>query len=87
MDIASIIVSATPAITAVIGIVVALIVGIKKIKRATGDTTREVKRFSEGDKELKQHLREVQRENAELKHQLDKVMAKLTHVHFVDKEE
>lgn len=74
-----------PAVTAIIGIVVALGVGVGKIKQANADTRKEVKNLSEGDKGLKKQLREVQKENAELKAQLNEVLARMKHLYFVEK--
>jgi len=86
MDIASIIVAATPAITAVIGIIVSLVVGIKKIKKTNLETKYSVDSMSKHSKDLELELAKISKENAELKRTLMKVMSKLEHVHFVDKE-
>lgn len=76
----------SPAITAFIGIVVSLIVGIKKIKQHNNDTLEEIKGANARIIELYQEevakRQEVQRENEEIKRDLRKVMAKLNHVHF-----
>lgn len=76
-----------PAVTAIIGIVVALGVGVGKIKQANSETRKEVKNLSEGDRGLKKQLREVQKENAELKAQLNEVLARMKHLYFVEKPE
>ena len=81
------IISIVPAVTAVIGMIVALGVGIGKIKKANSETTKEVKDLSKTDKELKAELRNVHKENAELKKQLNEVAARLKHMYFVEKEE
>lgn len=76
----------SPAITAFIGIVVSLIVGIKKIKQHNNETLDEIKSANARIIELYQEevakRQEVQRENEEIKHYLRKMMAKLNHVHF-----
>ena len=76
----------SPAITAVIGIIVSLIVGIKKIKANNEQTIQEVKSNNEQILELYKEEKEkreaAQRENNELKKDLRKIMAKLNHVHF-----
>ena len=76
----------SPAITSVIGIIVALIVGIKKIKNSNDKTLDEVKTSNAKILALyveeKEKREEVQRENSELKRDLRKIMAKLNHVHF-----
>lgn len=99
-EIYAIIIAAAPAITAVIGIVVALGVGIGNIKRANNTvineskdahqkTMAEIKISNEELKafnvELVKTNQELKRENAELKEQLTKVMDKLNHVHVKDK--
>lgn len=76
----------SPAITSVIGIIAALIVGIKKIKDSNNKTLDEVKTSNAKILALyveeKEKREEVQRENSELKRDLRKIMAKLNHVHF-----
>lgn len=78
----------SPAITAFIGIVVSLIVGIKKIKAHNNETLSEIKDSNAKIIELYQKevekRQEVQRENEEIKKDLRKMMAKLNHVHFID---
>ena len=82
----SYIIEFSPAITSVIGIIVALIVGIKKIKNSNDKTLDEVKTSNAKILALyveeKEKREEVQRENSELKRDLRKIMAKLNHVHF-----
>lgn len=87
------ILSLAPAITSIIGIVVALIVGVKKIKRVNLDTENSVK-------DIKKELEKTKEENKALKTQLEvsnsrlgqvsgelsKINAKLNHIH-VKKEE
>ena len=79
----------SPAITAFIGIVVSLVVGIKKIKAHNNETLDEIKSANAKIIELYQQevekRQEVQRENEEIKKDLRKMMAKLNHVHFDDR--
>lgn len=83
-----IIIAAAPAITAVIGIIVSLIAGIKRIKQANIDTIEECRKQNaavvENVAQIAQKNDELTRENAELKRDLRKVMAKLNHVHLID---
>ena len=87
-EIYAVIIAAAPAITAVIGIVVALGVGIGNIKRANRDTLSEVRSknasLEEKVDQVVQKNAELMRENGELKRDLRKVMAKLNHVHIED---
>ena len=79
----------SPAITAFIGFVVSLIVGVKKIKAHNDQTLDEIKSANAKIIELYQQevekRQEVQRENEEIKRDLRKMMSKLNHVHFDDK--
>ena len=79
----------SPAITSFVGILVSLIVGIKKIKAHNKDTLDEIKTANAKIIALYQEevekREEVQRENNELKRDLRKIMAKLDHVHFEEK--
>lgn len=84
-QITELILNLSPAITAVIGIIVALIVGIKRIKQANSDTLNECRKqnaaVAEHVAQIAQKNDELTRENLELKKDLRKVMAKLSHVH------
>lgn len=79
----------SPAITAVIGILVSLIVGIKKVKNHTDAVLRDVKSTNEQILERHDQLvadnAELRHENEELRRELAKLMAKLNHVHFIEK--
>ena len=79
----------SPAITAMISVIVAIIVGFKKIKGHNDETLKEVKDSEQRiiliNEQRNEDLEELRRENAELKADLRKVMAKLEHVHFKDK--
>lgn len=76
-----------PSVTAVIGMIVALGVGIGQIKRANNDSVKEVREVSKSDKDLKKQLRDVHRENEQLKAQLNEVLARMKHMYFVEKPE
>lgn len=84
-QITELILNLSPAITAVIGIIVALIVGIKRIKQANTDTLNECRKQNAAVAaevaQIAQKNDELTRENLELKKDLRKVMAKLSHVH------
>lgn len=87
-EIYAVIIAAAPAITAVIGIIVALGVGIGNIKRANRDTLSEVRSknasLEQKVDQIAQKNAELMQENSELKRDLRKVMAKLNHVHIED---
>lgn len=99
-EITNIIMSCAPAITAVIGIIVALGVGIGNIKRANKDTVESAKQahrdtieevrkqnaeIIENVAQIAKNNEKLKQENEELKGILRKVMAKLNHVHIDDK--
>lgn len=83
-----IIIAAAPAITAIIGIIVSLVAGIKRIKHDNTKTLDEIRdknaKVIENVAQIAQNNEELKRENEELKRDLRKVMAKLNHVHIVD---
>ena len=83
------VIAAAPAITAVIGILVSLIVGIKKVKNTTDSTLSEVKRnnaeIAHNVEKLVQRNLELEEENKELKKELRTTLAYLKRVK--DKEE
>jgi len=76
-----------PAFTAVVGMITTLGIAIGKIKKANSETKEEVKVMTENDRALKKQLREVHKENAELKEQLNKISARMNHMYFVEKPE
>jgi len=76
-----------PAVTALVGMAVCVGVGVGKIRKANRDTVDSIDRVSRKSQSLESQLSEVHAENVELKRQLRKVMAKLDHVHIVEKEE
>lgn len=79
----------SPAITAMISVVVAIVVGFKKIKGHNDKTLGEIRdteqRIIVINEQRNEDLESLRRENAELKADLRKVMAKLEHVHIKDK--
>jgi len=79
----------SPAITAMISVIVAIIVGFKKIKGHNDQTLKDLKdaeqRIIVINEQRNEDLESLRRENAELKADLRKVMAKLEHVHIKDK--
>jgi len=83
-----IIISAAPAITAIIGIIVSLVAGIKRIKQANRDTLDEIRSKNaaivENVAQIAQNNEELKRENEELKRDLRMMVAKLNHVHIID---
>ena len=82
------IIELSPAITAVIGILVSLIVGIRKIKDHTGKVLNDVqetnRQILERHEQLVEDNAELRRENEELKLQMSRLLARLEHVHFVE---
>lgn len=87
-QITALIISLAPTISAVIGIIVSLAVGIKRIKQANKDTLDECRKQNAEVVIKVEHVAKdnenLKRENEELKKDLRKVMAKLCHVHIVD---
>ena len=98
-SITALIMSIAPAVTAVIGIIVALGVGIGNIKKANQDTVNTAKKahkdtidmlaeqnakLMENVSQIAQNNVELVRENEELKRHLRKIAAKLDHVHIID---
>lgn len=83
-----IIIAAAPAVTAIIGIIVSLVAGIKRIKRANTDTLEECRKQNaaviENVAQIAQKNEELTKENAELKHDLRVMMAKLNHCRFTE---
>jgi len=83
------IIAAAPAITAVITALVSLIVGIKRIKNTSDKTIKEIKENSKDLRDenvyLRRAVRKVEQENAELKENLNEVLARMKHLYFVEK--
>lgn len=78
----------SPAITAMISVIVAIIVGFKKIKGHNDKTLGELKETEQriiiiNEQRVKDN-EDLRRENAELKADLRKVMAKLNHVIIIE---
>lgn len=87
-EITALIMSLAPTISAVIGIIVSLVVGIRRIKHDNRDTLAECRKqnasIRENVAQIAQKNEELRQENAELKRDLRKVMNKLNHVHVED---
>lgn len=81
------ILSLVPAVSALVGMVVCVGVGVGKIKQANRDTVESIDAVGKRSENLENQLANVQHENAELKKQLRQVMAKLDHVHVVEDKE
>lgn len=96
-EITAFIITLAPTISAVIGMIVTIVVGIKKIRSASDDTLKRVKQANSDTLEecrkqnaeviqnvaqIAQKNDELTRENAELKRDMRKIMAKLNHVHI-----
>ncbi len=67
-----------PAVTALMGIIAAVAIGIKKIKNSNDET---VEKVTENDRLLKKQLIEVQAENIELKKTLNLLLKQQAKVH------
>lgn len=85
-EINALIISLAPTVSAVIGIIVSLVVGVKRIKQ---DNIKTIKEIHSSNADLAERVEQVvadneelTRENLELKKDLRKVMAKLNHVHI-----
>ena len=87
-EITALIMSMAPTISAVIGIIVSVAVGIKRVKQTNRDTLDECRKQNasviENVAQIAQNNEDLRRENEELKRDLRKVMAKLNHVHIKD---
>lgn len=98
-EITAFIITLAPTISAVIGMIVTIVVGIKKIRSASDDTLNRVKQANldtleecrkqnaeviQNVAQIAQKNDELTRENAELKRDMRKIMAKLNHVHIKD---
>ena len=85
-QITDIIIAAAPAITAVIGIIISLVAGIKRIKQANRDTLEEIKdknaQLMKNVAEIAQNNVDLARENAELKEDLREVMCHIKKIEF-----
>ena len=77
------IIELSPAITALIGVVVALVVGIKKIKKANEETVRDVKATN---KEIKEANIALLKENVELKGEIKTLMRHIKNIKTTEDE-
>ena len=80
-------ISITPAVTAIVGAITVVGVGIGKIKKANKDATNEIKEMHDENVELRKELKEVAKENKELKQSLRKVTARMEHMYYVEEKE
>lgn len=75
----------SPAITALIGIIASMVVGIKKIKGHNEKTLNEVKtteaRIIEINTQMIEENQKLRNENAELKDALNEVIRRMNHIH------
>ena len=75
----------SPAITAVIGILVSLIVGIKKIKGHNDKTLEEVKaaeaKIVDLNAQILEENEKLRNENQQLQNKLDGIIAHINHIH------
>lgn len=76
-----------PAVTALTGMAVMIGVSIGKIKRSVNLVDGSLGTIKSQSKFLEAQLSAVQKENVELKKQMTKLMKKVEHIHFVDKED
>ena len=75
------IIELSPAITALIGVVVALVIGIKKIKQTNEETVKDVRATN---KEMLARNIELQKENLELKKELKQAMRHIKNIKLKD---
>lgn len=81
------ILSIVPAVSAITGMAVMIGIGIGKIKKSVSSVDGSLNSIKSQSKLQQAQLSAVQKENAELKKQMTKLMKKIEHIHFVDKEE
>lgn len=75
-----------PAFTAVVGMITTLGVAIAKIKNAHKDATKEIKEAHTENLAIRREMRELAKENKELKQHLNKITARMEHMYWVEKE-
>ena len=73
-----------PSFTAVVGIVTTLGVAIGKIKQANKEATDEIKEAHAENIAIRKEMHEIYKENAELKRNLIKITAKMSHMYFIE---
>ena len=81
------IISLVPAVTATVGMIVALGVGIGKIRKANKDATNEIKETHKENVELRRELADVVKENKELKQSIKKITARMEHMYYIEEKE
>lgn len=67
----------SPAVTALVAIIVTVAVGVGKVRNAINGNTESVERTRKSDKELKAQMVKVLKENEELKHTIVELNKKL----------
>lgn len=93
-DLITYVLTLTPSITAITGLIVTIMVGIKKVKKAGTEATSEVKEIAKENKQIRGEMAnilaenaELKKENVELRREQAKLNARLSHMYFVEKEE
>lgn len=74
VEIMNYIISIAPAITAIISVIGALLVAIKKVKNIDEGHKKEIKT-------LNNHMNGILQENAELKQEIKKIIKTINHIH------
>lgn len=77
----NLVIAIAPAIVSVISVVTAVLVGIKKVKSSVSETTTTSKKINKEVEGLKEVNSVLLKENAELKSNMETIIAKLDKVH------
>lgn len=72
-----------PAVTAIMGMIVCVGVGIGKIKKANRDTAEQVGNLSRDNRELKKQMSAILEENVLLKRSLNELNRKLENIKVI----
>lgn len=93
-DVMTYILTLVPSITSITGLIVTILVGISKIKKAGNNATAEIKEIGKANAELKKQMavvlaenRALKAENSILKQEQSRLNARLSHMYFVENEE
>lgn len=86
-EITQYILALVPAVSAIMGMVVIVGIGVGKIKNSVNSVDGSLDTIKSENKFLKAQLSVVQKENIEIKREMTKLMKKVEHIHFVDKRE
>lgn len=73
-----------PSVTAIVGMIVFIGVGVGRVKSANKGTQSDVKKLTKQIESLESKLEDVTSENVILKRENRKILSKLEHVHFID---